>query len=154
MGALRDNNSAETTRLLELARAGGKAASDAGFARHRSRLRRMVELRLDYFLVAKGLAEYRAGHPEQAIDWLCKSLSSPVIARPEYNTLIQLLLSMAFHRLGRRDEARQALAQARAFITAQQENGKGEDTGKDNVDWLRRMSVLPEAESIIEGKPR
>jgi RNA polymerase sigma-70 factor (ECF subfamily) len=53
MGALRDNNSAETTRLLELARAGDKGALDAVFARHRSRLRRMVELRLDRRLQAR-----------------------------------------------------------------------------------------------------
>ncbi|MFO0891248.1 MAG: sigma-70 family RNA polymerase sigma factor [Isosphaeraceae bacterium] len=41
------DNSAETTRLLEQARAGDRAALNALFDRHRSRLRRMVELRLD-----------------------------------------------------------------------------------------------------------
>jgi RNA polymerase sigma-70 factor, ECF subfamily len=42
-----ENNSADTVRLLELARAGDKAALNEIFAQHRARLRRMVELRLD-----------------------------------------------------------------------------------------------------------
>src|SRR5262245_57263801 len=47
MGALMDNNSGETARLLEQARAGNQSALNELFARHRPRLRRMVELRLD-----------------------------------------------------------------------------------------------------------
>jgi len=47
MGTLMDNNSADTARLLELARAGNQAALNGLFDRHRTRLRRMVELRLD-----------------------------------------------------------------------------------------------------------
>ena len=42
-----DNNSAITTRLLERARAGDKQAINELIGRHRARLRRMVELRLD-----------------------------------------------------------------------------------------------------------
>ena len=42
-----DNNSAITTRLLERARAGDKQALNELIGRHRARLRRMVELRLD-----------------------------------------------------------------------------------------------------------
>src|SRR5271167_3492 len=47
MGILMDNNSADTTRLLEQARAGDQAALNEIFATHRARLRRMVEMRLD-----------------------------------------------------------------------------------------------------------
>jgi len=53
MGSLMDNNSAETTRLLEQARAGNQAALNEIFAQHRARLRRMVELRLDRRLQAR-----------------------------------------------------------------------------------------------------
>src|SRR5919201_643798 len=53
MGTLMDNNSADTTRLLEQARAGDQAALNEIFARHRERLRRMVELRLDRRLQAR-----------------------------------------------------------------------------------------------------
>src|SRR5215813_11121337 len=48
-----DNNSAETARLLEQARAGDRAALNELFAHHRPRLRRMVELRLDCRLQAR-----------------------------------------------------------------------------------------------------
>jgi RNA polymerase sigma-70 factor, ECF subfamily len=53
MSALMDNNSAETARLLELAKTGDKAALNEIFSRHRDRLRRMVELRLDRRLQAR-----------------------------------------------------------------------------------------------------
>jgi RNA polymerase sigma-70 factor (ECF subfamily) len=42
-----DNSSADTARLLEQARAGDQAALNELFGRHRPRLRRMVDLRLD-----------------------------------------------------------------------------------------------------------
>lgn len=42
-----ENDSADGLRLLERARAGDAAARDEMFVRHRDRLRRMVELRLD-----------------------------------------------------------------------------------------------------------
>jgi RNA polymerase sigma-70 factor (ECF subfamily) len=48
-----ENNSAETVRLLERARAGDQNALAEIFARHRDRLRRMVELRLDRRLQAR-----------------------------------------------------------------------------------------------------
>jgi RNA polymerase sigma-70 factor, ECF subfamily len=48
-----DTNSALTARLLEQARAGDKEALNELFGRHRARLRRMVELRLDRRLQAR-----------------------------------------------------------------------------------------------------
>jgi RNA polymerase sigma-70 factor (ECF subfamily) len=48
-----ENNSADTTRFLELARAGDKPALNELLARYRARLRRMVELRLDRRLQAR-----------------------------------------------------------------------------------------------------
>jgi RNA polymerase sigma-70 factor, ECF subfamily len=53
MGTLMDNNSADTARILKQARAGDQAALDEIFDRHRARLRRMVELRLDRRLQAR-----------------------------------------------------------------------------------------------------
>jgi RNA polymerase sigma-70 factor (ECF subfamily) len=53
MGTLMTNNSAATARLLEQARAGDKEALNRLFARHRARLRRMVDLRLDRRLQAR-----------------------------------------------------------------------------------------------------
>jgi RNA polymerase sigma-70 factor (ECF subfamily) len=53
MGTMRDNNSSATARLLEQARAGDQTALNELFARHRERLRRMIELRLDRRLQAR-----------------------------------------------------------------------------------------------------
>jgi RNA polymerase sigma-70 factor (ECF subfamily) len=53
MGTLKDNNSSGTVRLIERARAGDKQAVNDIFARHRDRLRRMVEMRLDWRLQAR-----------------------------------------------------------------------------------------------------
>jgi RNA polymerase sigma-70 factor (ECF subfamily) len=53
MGTVMDSNSADTARLLEQARGGDASALNEIFARHRPRLRRMVELRLDRRLQAR-----------------------------------------------------------------------------------------------------
>ena len=53
MGMLMADNSADTARLLEQARAGDKGALNDLFARHRARLRRMVDL--------PSMAGYRRG---------------------------------------------------------------------------------------------
>src|SRR4051812_29468426 len=49
----KENASAEDLRLIELARAGDVGALDDLFARHRDRLRRMVDLRLDRRLLGR-----------------------------------------------------------------------------------------------------
>src|SRR5213080_2429351 len=48
-----ENNSPEIAGLIERARAGDPQALNEIFARHRDRLRRMVELRLDWRLQAR-----------------------------------------------------------------------------------------------------
>lgn len=53
MGLLMDNNSAESVNLIERAQAGDREALDALLTRHRDRLRRMVEMRLDTRLQAR-----------------------------------------------------------------------------------------------------
>src|ERR1700682_461373 len=53
MGTLMENNSADTVHLIERVRAGDQAARSEIFARHRERLRRMVEMRLDTRLQAR-----------------------------------------------------------------------------------------------------
>jgi RNA polymerase sigma-70 factor (ECF subfamily) len=48
-----DNNSADSVGLIERARAGDQQALNTLFPRHRARLRRMVEMRLDTRLQAR-----------------------------------------------------------------------------------------------------
>jgi len=56
MGPLAENNSADTVCLLERARQGDREALNEIFSRYRDRLRRMVELRLDWRLQARPVA--------------------------------------------------------------------------------------------------
>src|SRR5438046_3725670 len=53
MGTLMEHNSAESVDLIGRARAGDREALSALLARHRDRLRRMVEMRLDTRLQAR-----------------------------------------------------------------------------------------------------
>src|SRR6266436_4193350 len=53
MASSRDDDSADSAELLRSARAGDQAALEALFSRHRERLRRMVETRLDRQLQAR-----------------------------------------------------------------------------------------------------
>jgi RNA polymerase sigma-70 factor (ECF subfamily) len=53
MGTLMDNNSADSADLIERARSGDRAALNDLLARHRGRLCRMVEIRLDSRLQAR-----------------------------------------------------------------------------------------------------
>src|SRR5215831_2940454 len=53
MGTLMDSNSAESVDLIERARSGDRQALNTLLTRHRDRLRRMVEMRLDTRLQAR-----------------------------------------------------------------------------------------------------
>jgi RNA polymerase sigma-70 factor (ECF subfamily) len=53
MGTLMDHNSSETVRLIERLRSGDREAFNDLLTRHRGRLRRMVEMRMDWRLQAR-----------------------------------------------------------------------------------------------------
>src|ERR1700722_16660392 len=53
MGLFMDNNSTDTVELIERARSGDRQALNEIFTRHRGRLHRMVEMRLDWRLQAR-----------------------------------------------------------------------------------------------------
>jgi RNA polymerase sigma-70 factor (ECF subfamily) len=105
MGTLMTDNSAETNRLLEQARAGDKEALNALFARHRPRLRRMVELRLDRRLLARIDASdvIQEAHVE-AVGRLEEYLSAPRYPLFLWLRLIvgERLLKLHRHHLGTR----------------------------------------------------
>jgi WD40 repeat protein/serine/threonine protein kinase/Flp pilus assembly protein TadD len=98
------------------------------------------------FLQTKGLAEYRAGHYEQAVNWLLKS--QPLCTSVCGKSVTTFFLAMAYHRLGRADEARAALAQARRFVEQETSNL---DIGVGEVRLICEM-VRREAEALINGK--
>jgi WD40 repeat protein/serine/threonine protein kinase len=98
------------------------------------------------FLQTKGLAEYRAGRYEQAVDWLRKSQQR--CTTPCGKSVTTFFLAMAYHRLRRADEARAALAQAQKFV--EQEIGYL-DTAVGEVRLICEI-VRREAEVLINGK--
>ncbi len=100
----------------------------------------------DWYMFAKGLAEYRQDRPESAIDWLEKSIAGKV-AMPS-----RLVLAMAQHRSGRVEEARDTLIIALAFYNWNQATGAGHDVWINHV--LRReaeMLIVPNLAAFLKG---
>src|SRR5262249_33048188 len=67
-----------------------------------------------WFLLARGMADYRAGRFAGAVDPLRKSLS-PRGQEVYLDGMAYLFLALAHHRMGQAEEARQSLAKARAL---------------------------------------
>src|SRR5947209_911164 len=80
MGTLMENNSSDTVDLLERGGAGDRAALTEIFARHRDRLRRMVEMRLDRRLQARlDASDVIQDAYLEIATWLNEYLSNPKI---------------------------------------------------------------------------
>jgi tetratricopeptide (TPR) repeat protein len=109
----------------------------------------------DWFLLARGMADYRAGRIANAIDCLNKVLSLNRETRYRSDWALpataQLFLAMAHHRLGRVHEARHALNQATELMEQPCPFGyRCQFPGYP--DWLRFQLVRPEAERLVKGK--
>ena len=103
-----------------------------------------------YFLLARALAHYRAGEFDRAIALLDKSLAPGAKVfdpKPAY-----LVLAMAHHQLGQREEAEQALKKARAMME-QREIPKEDsgDYGPHWHDWVICQLLRREAETLLRG---
>jgi WD40 repeat protein/serine/threonine protein kinase/tetratricopeptide (TPR) repeat protein len=106
-----------------------------------------------FFQLAKGMAEYRAGHFEQAMQWLRGSQKANLSSLAPFKALAHLFLAMAHYRQGHADEARTALAQATTLINAEVQKWKPDDGNMGNHDWFMSIIVRKEAEALIAGKP-
>jgi tetratricopeptide (TPR) repeat protein len=104
-----------------------------------------------WFLLARGMAEYRDGRFAGALTWLDKSLAADS-EWPPLDATACLFLAMARHRLGQTDKARQALDRAGKMM----EQLVPGDKGVDWDDWLRFQVVRREAEALVKGatKPK
>ncbi len=164
MGTLMTDNSTETNRLLERARAGDKEARNALFARHRPRLRRMVELRLDRRLLARIDASdvIQEAHVE-AIGRLKEYLSAPRYPLFLWLRLIvgERLLKLHRHHLGTRMRDagldvsiyRGALPEASSAALAAQLLGKHTSPTQAAVR-AERMLRLQEALNTLDAMDR
>jgi eukaryotic-like serine/threonine-protein kinase len=94
-----------------------------------------------YFMVAKGLAEYRAGHFDSAIAILRKY--NPTGLGPSSN----LILAMALYRQGNRDAAEQTLAEAIANVDWNPSHAVQRDI------WLAHILRREAQALILPGQP-
>jgi tetratricopeptide (TPR) repeat protein len=99
-------------------------------------------------LLTRGLTEYRAGRPAGALDWLRRA--SPKAGGDSLDATAFAVLALTHHRLGHAEEARAALARARATLAAKMPNPKkGHPFGADWHDWLRGQILCCQAEALL-----
>jgi len=107
--------------------------------------------RIPWYVFAAGAAQYRAGQDAEAIKLLEESIRvHPAWAGHGQN---YVMLAMACQRLGRKDEARKWLAQAKAWLDeanqALDDDEFGFSTSNYWPNWLSVLVLLPEAEKIV-----
>jgi serine/threonine protein kinase len=110
-----------------------------------------------WFLLVQGIGAYRAGRFANAIDPLNKTLSLEGDHRyhsyPYLKGMALLFLAMVDDQLGRTDQARKALDQAREECEQKYpEIGRGKDLGFGWEELLRFHIVRREAEKLLNGK--
>jgi WD40 repeat protein/serine/threonine protein kinase len=104
-----------------------------------------------HFQWVKGLADYRAGRFKEALAWLRKSQER--LPGPVFKMQAQLLVGMSLYRLGQRDAARQALAEA-VRVMERHAPRQGGDRGVVWFDWAFCQTIRGEAEALVAGKGR
>jgi Flp pilus assembly protein TadD len=103
-----------------------------------------TEWAVPFAQVAKAMAEYRSGNYQQALDWSRKCLSA---RRNVWFRTAQahLLCAIAYAQLGRAEQARQSIAEARAVLDKPEPN-------RDWANWIICQSLLREAEALLKEK--
>jgi WD40 repeat protein/tetratricopeptide (TPR) repeat protein len=105
--------------------------------------------RVDRFFwkgLTKGIAEYRAGHWDQAVSWLDKARKQTTKQR-QCDALAEVFLAMAQHRLGQTEKVKELLADAEKVSTDQ-------NVADGNwVDETLLRAALPEARKVLSGPP-
>jgi serine/threonine protein kinase len=108
---------------------------------------------INWHLYVAGVAHYRAGHYEQAVQRLRESLKVPNWNASPINYPV---LAMALHRWEHDDEAREALASAAKVIDAWTEEIYRGPVGTMPVpwiDWLECRIYYREATVLLTGSP-
>jgi tetratricopeptide (TPR) repeat protein/serine/threonine protein kinase len=104
-----------------------------------------------WFLLTRGLAEYRAGRPAEAVEWLKRRSLKSEDGRLDASAAA--ILAMAQHRLGQADAARAALGHAQAVLAQQMPDpARGRPFGDDWIGWAKAQILCREAEQLIRPK--
>src|SRR5262249_46553345 len=98
---------------------------------------------------AKGIAEYRRGNYASALGWFAKSVPGMgKVGNTDWIVWCQatdlFFSAMAAHHLGKTEDARRWLAEARRLVATVPR--------ADNTDWLMMDLVRRETEALITGK--
>ena len=124
----------------------------AGLARRAEQV--VASEKVHWHLYVAGLAHYRAGQYDQAVERLRESATMD----PNWNAraMNYPALAMAYHRLGKADEAREALASAEKAIDDWTEAMVQDPVGTMPIlwyDWLECRHFYHEAKQLLTGLP-
>jgi tetratricopeptide (TPR) repeat protein len=113
--------------------------------------RRVGSAAMPWHECAAGVACYRSGRLDAALNWLRKTLDEnpPVYCEARARSA----LAMVYHVQGNHDEARQMLDQARAMFSERIPALDEGPIGNFWQDWLVAKILLSEAEELIRGDP-
>ncbi len=104
-----------------------------------------------WFTFAKGLAEYRAGRPAQAVKWLERL--GPDARGDQIDASGFAVLAMAQHRLGQEEKARTALHSGQVIVAEKMPDpAAGRPFEGMWQDWLHSQILLREAEALFGKK--
>jgi serine/threonine protein kinase/Flp pilus assembly protein TadD len=103
-----------------------------------------------YFVLAKGLADYRAGRHGDAVGWLRRF--APNSDGVHWDATAFAVLAMAEQGLGHTQEAQAALASARTILAGKMPNpAKGQPFDAGNWhDWVHAQLLCREAETLLK----
>jgi tetratricopeptide (TPR) repeat protein len=103
------------------------------------------------FVLAKGLADYRAGRHAEALKWLERF--APDARGVHWDASAYAVLAMVAHTLGQADRARAALASGRKILTDKLSPlTEGRPFGGGSwPDWLHAQLLCHEADLLLKG---
>ena len=105
------------------------------------------ERNVTWFRMLKGMAEYRAGSPEPAVNWLTAALKPPL---PHRTATVELLLAMAYQRLGKAEDARASLKSAEDRVERNTPRPGTGDLAEGGIEnWLICQTFLREARATV-----
>jgi len=99
-----------------------------------------------WFIHAKALTDYRAGHHDEALVWLKRF--APKAGGTHWDASAFATLAMTQHRLGHADEARVSLGAARAILAKKPSDAMSDWFWRD---WLHAEILCHEAGTLLEA---
>lgn len=108
-----------------------------------------------WYVMAKGLSDYRAGKYEDAVHWLTVEFASKPDSQPanEQLAFVSAVLAMSYHRREDSENAKAELSKAKAIIHEKMPSIDHPDPnrkGPRSIDWLQAEILTREATSLIE----